>query len=300
LGGPIQIPLLIAAIVLAILGPAVAQLLYFAISRRREYLADASAVRLTRYPEGLASALEKLSLSRLSLATANRAMAPLYLINPLRRAGLPASDMTSTHPLVSERIGILRGMAGGADFRSYQRAYSAVKGAKGFVIPASQLRTNRHIPVRTGDAAAASTTGATSEQHAAKAREIGDLMRAVHGFTFLACSCGLKIKLPPEFKQNSLRCPRCQAAIAVPIAAIATAAQMLGQLQTAASPDSAPALPAPSPATAPMIYTRTGNGWESFSCTCGRIIQLSPAFSLPSIRCRDCGKSIAIKDCGAR
>ena len=83
-GGQGQIIILVLAIALAILGPIMAQLLYFAISRKREYLADASAVRLSRYPEGLASALEKISGTNLDLKTANKVTAPMYIINPLK------------------------------------------------------------------------------------------------------------------------------------------------------------------------------------------------------------------------
>jgi len=77
-GGQAQLVMMVVAIVLAILVPIMARLLYFAISRKREYLADASAARLTRYPEGLASALEKIASSDLDLASANKVTAPMF------------------------------------------------------------------------------------------------------------------------------------------------------------------------------------------------------------------------------
>lgn len=102
----------IVGIILALLSPFVAQIIQLAISRRREFLADASGAQLTRYPEGLASALEKISQDREPLEAANKATAHLYIANPLKNredsigwfAGLFA-----THPPIKERIKALRG-----------------------------------------------------------------------------------------------------------------------------------------------------------------------------------------------
>ncbi len=106
-GGQGQIIILIVGIAFIILAPIIARLLYFAMSRKREYLADASSALYTRYPEGLASALEKISSSTNVLKSANRVTAPMYIVNPLHKPGLKASDLTSTHPPTSERIRIL-------------------------------------------------------------------------------------------------------------------------------------------------------------------------------------------------
>ena len=100
-----------------ILAPILAQLIYFAVSRKREYLADASAASFTRYPEGLASALEKISRAPQQLGGATSATAPMYIINPLKRAGQMAANATSTHPPIDERIRILRAMAGSGSGR---------------------------------------------------------------------------------------------------------------------------------------------------------------------------------------
>lgn len=131
--------LILAAI--AILGVFLANMFYFAISRKREYLADASAVRLTRYPEGLASALEKIACNA-KLATANSINAPLFIVNPLTKSGL-----FDTHPPIKERINILRKMSGGADFANYQQAYSIIKGKDASIIPSNTLRKEVTIPV---------------------------------------------------------------------------------------------------------------------------------------------------------
>jgi heat shock protein HtpX len=101
---------ILIALVLAILAPIVAQLIRLAISRQREYLADANGALLTRYPEGLASALEKISKDTEPLEAANKATAHLYIINPLLDHRGKLNDLFSTHPPVVERIRRLRAM----------------------------------------------------------------------------------------------------------------------------------------------------------------------------------------------
>ena len=98
------------ALVLAILAPFIAQMIRFAVSRQREYLADANGALLTRYPEGLASALEKISKDTEPLEVANKATAHLYIINPLLDHRSKLNDLFSTHPPVEERIKRLRSM----------------------------------------------------------------------------------------------------------------------------------------------------------------------------------------------
>lgn len=109
-GGQAGAVILIVAILLAILSPLIAQLIKLAISRRREYLADANAARLTRYPEGLASALEKIALDREPLEVANKATAHLYIVNPLKTQRRGMNSLFSTHPPPDKRIEILRSM----------------------------------------------------------------------------------------------------------------------------------------------------------------------------------------------
>lgn len=97
-------------IVFIVLSPLIATLIKLAISRRREYLADASATLLTRYPEGLARALEKISGYNLTMKIAHTATAHLFIASPFS-AGKSVSDLLSTHPPIKERIKILRNMA---------------------------------------------------------------------------------------------------------------------------------------------------------------------------------------------
>ncbi|HRY31099.1 MAG TPA: M48 family metallopeptidase [Candidatus Paceibacterota bacterium] len=116
--------ILLIGIVLAILSPIVATIIQLAISRKREYLADATGALITRYPDGLASALEKISSYGAGLQTQNRATAHLFIASPLggdldkngipdykegKKAGL-MNKIFSTHPPVEERVVALRGL----------------------------------------------------------------------------------------------------------------------------------------------------------------------------------------------
>lgn len=103
----------IVGIVLAILAPLFAQLIQLAISRKREFLADASGALLTRYPEGLASALEKISGYGRPMQNVNRATAHMFIASPFGGAGLgkKAASLFMTHPPAEQRIKILRDMA---------------------------------------------------------------------------------------------------------------------------------------------------------------------------------------------
>ncbi len=201
-GGQAQIIILIVALVFMILAPIFAQLIYFAISRKREYLADATGVLYTRYPEGLASALEKLGASTGQLKSANKATAPMYIINPFRKKGMKASDLTSTHPPISERIRILRAMAG-ASFNDYDQAYSQVHRGKG-VIPATSLVAET-VPITT-----TKLEGEAGEPNEIqRARETSDVMWRLNNYNTIKCDCGTKLRVPPKFKEPTIRCPHC-------------------------------------------------------------------------------------------
>jgi heat shock protein HtpX len=101
---------ILVGVILALFAPVIAQLLQLAISRKREFLADASGALLTRYPEGLASALEKLSADTEPLEVANKATAHLYIVNPLKEHGGFVNSLFSTHPPIEERVKALRAM----------------------------------------------------------------------------------------------------------------------------------------------------------------------------------------------
>ena len=135
-GGQLQIILLIIALLLAVLGPLMARILYFACSRKREFLADASAAQFTRYPEGLASALGKIAQTAEPPAFVNKANAPMFIVNPLA-AMQESSSVFDSHPPTAERIRILRSMAG-ASLADYEAAYRAARG--GGLIGAESLQ----------------------------------------------------------------------------------------------------------------------------------------------------------------
>jgi heat shock protein HtpX len=201
-GGGAQIIILVVALVFMILAPIMAQLIYFAISRKREYLADASAALYTRNPEGLASALEKLGTSTGQLKSANKATAPMYIVNPFRKKGMKASDLSSTHPPISERIRILRAMAG-ASFIDYDQAYRQVHRGEG-VIPAASLAAET-VPIKT-----IKLEGETGEPNEIqRARETSDVMWRLSNYNTITCDCGAKLRVPPNFKEPSIKCPHC-------------------------------------------------------------------------------------------
>lgn len=111
-GGQAQMIMMLIGIILAILTPIVAKLIQLAISRKREFLADASGALLTRYPEGLASALEKISNYPTQLRRINKATAHLYISSPLKggQAANWLGKLFMTHPPVEDRIKALQGL----------------------------------------------------------------------------------------------------------------------------------------------------------------------------------------------
>ena len=211
-GGQAQALFMVIAIIAAILAPIFAYLLYFALSRRREYLADAGAVRLTRYPDGLAGALEKIAGDPApQLASANKVTAPMYIANPLKgKKQRKLSDLTSTHPPISERIKILRNISRGASFKDYSDSYSQTVGDRQ-VIPASALKESESVEIRQAGAKPKKAASAQKQM-----RQVGDIMRRVNQFAFLTCACGLKLKIPPNFKSNKVPCPRCKRSLDLP------------------------------------------------------------------------------------
>ena len=296
-GGQLGLPLVALAVLFAILAPILTRLLYFAISRRREYLADATAVRLTRYPEGLASALEEISSARVALPVANKVTAPMYIVSPLIKKGSSLSTLTGTHPPIAERIAILRGMQLRANYLDYQKAYARIKGKEAVIIPQSGLRQTEVIRIR--QPSVGKDTAPTGRKGV---REAADLMRAVNRYAFLACACGLKIKVPPDLQEPEITCPRCGRKHQVPLAELTAVAATAGAL---AAGDEALTVEKdhgdrPAQAHEQLIYQRKGQGWESFRCACGRVQQISPAFTSSHLTCRNCGRRTLIMGPGER
>ena len=201
-GGGAQAVMVVVAVALVVLAPIAAQLLYFALSRRREYLADASAAIYTRYPEGLARALEKLASSTKPLAAASRATAPMYIVNPLGVTARGLADLTSTHPPISERIRILRSLAGGAlSFAGYDEAFRRVTGRPVGVVPAGAREVPPAVPARAG--------APDARSHLDRVRQATDALWRLQDYAFIACPCGTSIKVPPAAAGREIRCPHC-------------------------------------------------------------------------------------------
>jgi heat shock protein HtpX len=211
-GGGAQAIILVVGLVLMILAPIAAQLIYFAVSRKREYLADASSALYTRYPEGLASALEKIAAAPQALKSANQATAPMYIINPLHKEGRAATDLTSTHPPISERVRILRAMAGGAAYANYEAAYEQVKSKS--LLSKTAVASIGAVGIRAA-AASAPGEGDPVADKSARSREASDLMLKMNNYHTVECTCGARWKIPQGFNADSIQCTRCGRTIKV-------------------------------------------------------------------------------------
>lgn len=202
--GQLMIVVLVVAVIMAILAPILARLLYFACSRRREYLADACAVQYTRFPEGLASALDKISgqaAQRTSTATVSRTLAPMYIVNPLAARGKKAG-LFSTHPASDERIKILRGMTSQASLVAYEEAYHALHPKDSALTPSLRAASVEQ-PVR--EASATAGSGDAKKNW----RDVQNILHKVNQYAMLACTCGLNIKVPPNYDAQKITCPKC-------------------------------------------------------------------------------------------
>lgn len=204
-GGGAQAILMVVAIVFMILSPILAQLIYFALSRRREYLADASGAMYTRWPEGLASALEKIGGVSIPQADQNRVTAPMYIIRPLRQGEQRSfTSVFATHPPLEKRIAVLRSMGTSADFRAYDQAYAKLIGQH--VIGARSL-----TGAETLGAQAPSPVAEHDVPHR-RMRAASDAFLSGAGYERRACSsCGAVVKIPQARQGRVLACPRCGA-----------------------------------------------------------------------------------------
>jgi heat shock protein HtpX len=201
--GGAQALVFLVAIALVILAPILAQLMYFALSRRREYLADASAALFTRYPLGLASALEKIAGSPVPLRSANRATAPMFIVNPMKITGGRLADLTRTHPPTSERVRILRAMAGGRlSLARYDDSFRRVTGRAVGVVPAGSVRAAQEIAAREE---ATQDTRSNIE----RVRGVTDALWRLQQYVFLLCACGVSLKVPPAHQGKQIHCPQC-------------------------------------------------------------------------------------------
>lgn len=269
--GQLEIILLILAIVIVIVGPILAQVFYFACSRKREYLADACSAQYTRYPEGLASALEKIQRAAISMSSVTKATAPMYIINPMYAAEAEPRGLFSTHPPTSERVGILRAMSG-ASVADYEKAFEAQKGSS--VIGGATLQQASSLAKRQG-----SSEGPIEERST-----LSSTVHRMYGYIEVPCSCGMTMRVPTTFENEEVVCVRCGSRIPLP-----SAEERYAQASPADSQQSGAAQP-------PMQYTRKSKGWEAFRCSCGSSVQLSPSFNAPHTTCPKCGRQIDVME----
>ena len=276
-GGQAQAIIMLLALLFAILAPLIAQLLYFACSRQREYLADASAARFTRYPEGLASALEKISANADKMSDVNRVAAPMYIVNPLKASAGPG--LFSTHPPTEERVRILRSMGGGAGFAQYESAYENVAG--GSLLGAHTLSQSDAPALR-------DRVAAPEEPDLQKVRETVDVLHRMGDFLFLQCACGLEMKIPPAYRKKAIVCPRCHSEHAMPHAVAAATAAGLAAGKESEGKSAVKAR------ARPLTFRATPGKWNSFRCPCGKTLQVSPASQAHTVRCGKCGRETTL------
>jgi heat shock protein HtpX len=254
---------ILLAILVAIFAPIFAQLLYLSCSRKREYLADASAARFTRYPEGLASALETIQGRAAGAgkhARVNRVIAPMFIVNPLAGRG---RSLWSTHPPTDERVRILRAMAGNASYAGYQEAYRQVRG-RGRVVGASSLVDQAVLPVR--------PPGTDTEpMMAVRRRDAMDALLRAGGYRFTRCTCGTSIKIPPKYQANQIVCPSC------------------GRMNLFKPGET------PVPPSGPARLKIQSGVWQTLTCPCGTPTNVGPGFRAKRIKCRKCGRRIEIE-----
>ena len=244
--GAVILVMLIVAVILWLVAPLLARMIYLACSRRREYLADLGGAVLTRNPEALASALEVIS-GNAALERVSGVTAPMFIVNPAVSGEQAFSRWTSTHPPVEDRIRLLRSLAGGrvpVDFggRLSNREREAVNwwtrrmmerlnpesgnkssadreqsdAARSMIGQVVQgAAAGAGVAVGEGPRQETVETGESDLDRLRRTREVQDLMRKLNGFRFIACPCGARLKIPPDFRHERVRCPRCRAVHAI-------------------------------------------------------------------------------------
>ncbi len=208
-GGAILIIIYLLAL---ILGPICAQFIYLAISRKREYLADACAAQFTRYPMGLANALMKISANTEKLESANNVTAAMYIVNPLKfdKVTKKLNDLSSTHPSTQERIKILAKMAN-VDFESYEKAFKEITHKSSSPVTSKMSKgVSWAVPLTSAAVSMAMPVEDSPEVKIEKHRKTEDLLWKYNDYIFVECECGTKLKIPPEYKGREMKCPHCK------------------------------------------------------------------------------------------
>ena len=259
---------ILIVLLFAIVAPILARIFYFTISKKREYLADASAARLTRYPIGLASALQKIA-KHSSVDFVSKITAPMFIVNPHFTGGDEDSLFSaSTHPPIYKRIAILTQLqqGGTVSLENYQRIYEKELETSG-LFSKTTLNSDKSESVRAERA----------DKITESRKDIADVILANTGFKIVTCECGLKIKLPPSDLRMKIVCPRCRKELSV------SSSENAGQQTTNEVNE--------------LVFKRKNKtSWESFPCQCGRFtFQLSPLFRGTYVICRHCKTKVKIE-----
>ncbi|MBO4699411.1 M48 family metallopeptidase [bacterium] len=262
--------IILVVLLFAVVAPILARIFYFTISKKREYLADASAARLTRYPIGLASALHKIA-AHSSVSFVSKITAPMFIVNPQFTGGDEDSVFSgSTHPPLYKRIAILTQLqhGGKVSLENYQKIYEKELETSG-LFSKTTLESDKSEAVR------AESTEKINEFTESR-KDVADVILANTGFKIITCECGLKIKLPPSDLRMKVLCPRCARELSV------------------SSPDTQ--VQAENGEDGLVFIRKNKNSWESFPCRCGKFtFQLSPLFRGTYVVCKRCKTKVKIE-----
>lgn len=246
-GGGAAVIIIVAVLVFAmIVAPFITKLLYFSLSKKREYLADACAVQYTRYPESLATALAKISGSVYVFRDADKVTSAMYIVHPLDTEIIYKNrysifgDLFSTHPPTEKRIEVLKTMTR-ADFDAYNEAFKKTSGRRRTILTKEELYGTKHLEIKkpnegkqtkvdgtlVAGTVALATVGTLADVKAKelqekqkqdfvdRKREALDTVWKANNYIFKKCVCGTKLKFPQEYKGQEISCPHCNALIKV-------------------------------------------------------------------------------------
>ncbi|MCF7919313.1 MAG: M48 family metalloprotease [Candidatus Cloacimonetes bacterium] len=302
-GSALNLVFVVLGIIFAILAPVMIQIIYFALSREREYLADAESAHLTRYPPGLASALTKIAYSTHSMDDVDKVTSASFIDQPYGDV-IVNNKGSGTHPPIWNRIRILKNMAGGAGFIDYQKAYNEVMQHKADFMPESMLSSKFNAPFRGAESLTDEPAFIESKEqfNALVENSRGeDIVRLSEDYGFINCECGIKIKIPPEYKKLEIKCPRCgrnhilefklQNALADMLDETVETGAAAGIIHEVLNSDKGD--PDYSDEDE-QVYHRKNEGWEEITCKCGGKVQLSPTFVGSFVHCRKCQRKIKI------
>lgn len=208
-GGAVIILLLLICIIVA---PIFMKLLYFSLSRKREFLADASACQYTRYPTGLASALHKIATHNVFAEDKKDGQNPIIeamnIYNRLQENKKSFfGSLFSTHPDTSTRIEILKKM-GASDISEYNKIYSRTVKNSGLISKKTLDEMKiKHIAIVAG---AMADNSVEKENALQKQRQANDAYYISRGYKIIECECKTKLKIPPNSGYKEIKCPHCK------------------------------------------------------------------------------------------